>query len=129
MAHNLQKNLQLDVTGSVLANVIPFVRPALAGCATGSAAGLSVRDRIDIADWREPARQLGYDRLVIHERSFLDPPDVDSFLSVYRIGANWACWNLVRNGGWVIAWRSATGADAGRFGTVSEALRALLIVV
>jgi hypothetical protein len=34
----------------------------------------------------------------------------------------------VRHGGSIMAWRSATGADAGRFGSVSEALRALLIV-
>jgi len=127
MTHKLQHNLQLDVTGTVMSNIVPFVRPAL-GSAAESAARLSMRDRMDVADWREPARQLGYDRLVIHERGSLDPPDVESFLSVYRIGARWASWNLVRHGGSVIAWRSATGADAGCFGTVSEALRALLIV-
>jgi hypothetical protein len=120
-------SLQLDATGSVLSNVIPFVRPVV-GPATESAARLSMRDRMDVAEWRERACQLGYDRLVIHERSSLDPPEVESFLSVYRQGARWASWTLVRHGGWVVAWRSATGADAGHFGSVSEALLALLDV-
>jgi hypothetical protein len=118
----MKQSVQLKEPGVWGANVIPFVRPEAA------AARLSMRDRMDIADWREPARRLGFDRLVIHERGRSDPPEVDNFLSVYRRGDGWACWTLVRRGAWVVAWSSATGADSGRFASVSDALRTLLIV-
>jgi hypothetical protein len=102
-------------------NVIAFVPPA------AHAARLSWRDRMDVAAWREPARCLGFDRLVIHEHSLFDPPDLESFLSVYRQGASWARWSLARRGAWVMAWCSSTGADIGRFASMSEALKALLV--
>jgi hypothetical protein len=119
----MKQSVQLKTAGAWGANVIPFVRPEPA------AARLSMRDRMDVADWREPASRLGFDRLVIHERGSFDPPDVDNFLSVYRRGDSWASWTLVRRGAWVMAWSSASGADAGRFACVSDALRTLLITV
>lgn len=102
-------------------NVLPFVprKPP--------AAGLSMRDRIEVVDWQERARHLGYDRLVVHERSRFDPPELESFLSVYRAGAPWATWSLTRHGRHVLAWSGATGADRGPFATVSDALHALLV--
>jgi hypothetical protein len=99
------------------AKIIPFPRPA---------ARLTWRDRMDVAEWREAANRLGYDRLEIHERDHHDPPDLECFLSIYRTGTKWACWSLVRNGPWVVAWCSGTGADAGRFASVADALGALL---
>jgi hypothetical protein len=81
---------------------------------------------MDVAAWREPAQRLGYDRLTIHEHSLFDPPELESFLSVYRDGARWARWSLARRGAWVFAWCSTTGVDVGRFASMSEALRALL---
>jgi hypothetical protein len=100
-------------------NVIPFV-------SRFTAARLSWRDRMDIAEWRETASSLGYDRLEIHERDSHDPPDLECFLSIYRTGTQWACWSLARRGAWVVAW-CGSGADAGRFGSVAEALRTLLL--
>jgi hypothetical protein len=99
--------------------IIPFPpRPPLAG--------LTSRDRIEVWRWQEEARQLGYDRLVIHDREPFDPPDTDSFLSIYRTGESWSRWGVSRRGSSVLAWCSKTGADLGPFASVSEALMAIL---
>jgi hypothetical protein len=99
--------------------IIPFPpRPPLAG--------LTSRDRIEVWRWHEEARLLGYDRLVIHDREPFDPPDTDSFLSVYRAGESFSRWGVSRRGSSVLAWCSKTGADLGPFASVSEALTALL---
>ena len=110
--------MQLNVlrTG---AEIIPFTRRADRG------ARLSLRDRMDVTFWQESARQFGYDRLVIHERAECDPPDVDSFLSIYRRGEAWSRWNVARCGATVLAWCSVSGADMGHFTTVAEALGTL----
>jgi hypothetical protein len=98
--------------------VIPFVQRQ-------QVAGLTARDRIEVARWRHDAQRLGYDRLVIHEREWLDPPDVGSFLSIYRMGEPWARWGLTRKGMSVLAWCSLTGDDFGPFVSVSDALLTL----
>src|SRR5271156_756826 len=98
------------------AQVIAF-RPA-----PNPGARLSLRDRMDIAAWRDPASTRGFDRLVIHERASFDPPDLDSFLGIYRRGDAWASWNVARCGAWVLAWCSSSGADIGRFASVADAL-------
>lgn len=90
------------------------------------AAGLTLRDRLDIASWREPAQHCGYDRLTIHERLAGDPPDVDSYLSVYPRGEPWSRFGVARVAGQVIAWYCRTGADIGRFPSVAAALLTLL---
>jgi len=89
-------------------------------------AGLTPRDRIEVGRWRDEARQLGYDRLVIHDREAFDPPDIDSFLSVYRAGESWSAWGVARRGGSIIAWCGKSGADLGNFASVSDALMAIL---
>ena len=76
--------------------------------------------------WQEAARLHGFDRLVVHERSPDDPPDVQSFISLYRHGEQWARWSIARSGGSVLAWCSVTGADIGRFASVADALSALV---
>jgi hypothetical protein len=76
--------------------------------------------------WQEAARLHGFDRLVVHERSPDDPPDVQSFISLYRHGEQWARWGIARSGGSVLAWCSVTGADIGRFASVADALSALV---
>ncbi len=90
------------------------------------AAGLTARDRIEVGNWREDARLLGYDRLVIHNREPFDPPDSDGFLSIYRTGEPWSRWGLTRRGSAIQAWCSKTGADLGPFASVSDALSAIL---
>jgi hypothetical protein len=112
--------LHPSVSGAGASNVIPF-RPA-----SNTGACLSLRDRMDVMAWRDPANTLGFDRLVIHERSSCDPPDLDSFLGIYRRGEVWASWNLARCGAGVLAWCSRSGADVGRFASVADALEALL---
>ncbi len=99
--------------------VIPF-RPR------PQSAGLTSRDRIEVGRWRDGARQFGYDRLVIHEREYFDPPDTDSFLSIYRSGEPWSRWGIARRGPSLMAWCSATGADLGPFASISDAMMALL---
>ena len=88
--------------------------------------GLTSRDRIEVGNWREGARQHGYDRLVIHDRESFDPPDTESFLSIYRAGDPWSRWGLTRHGSTVSAWCSTTGADLGPFNSVSDALKTIL---
>lgn len=104
-------------TGGV---VVAFVRRAEA------AARLSIRDRMDVTSWIEPALRCGFDRLVVHERTQGDPPNVDSFLSLYQRGESWARWGLARCGASVLVWCARTGTDFGRFATVDEALGVLL---
>jgi hypothetical protein len=112
-----EKTMQFKVvTGG--AEIIPFRKPA-------GGARLSMRDRMDVTYWQESARQFGYDRLVIHERAPCDPPDVDSFLSIYRRGEAWSRWGVARCGSTVLAWCSVSGADLGQFATVAEALGTL----
>ncbi len=81
---------------------------------------------MDVTSWQEPAFAQGYDRLVIHERAPCDPPDVDSFLSIYRRGEPWSRWGVARYGASVLAWCSVSGMDLGHFGSVGEALGSLL---
>jgi hypothetical protein len=107
----------VDVAGPT-AIIIPFAGRV-------SRTGLSLRDRMEVASWQAQADHYGYDRMVIHERAACDPPDVDSFLSIYRQGEAWARWGLARCGSTVLAWCSVTGADIGRYATIGEALRAL----
>jgi hypothetical protein len=109
-----------DSLGAAASNIIAF-RPAQT-----ARAGLSLRDRMDVARWQEAASTRGYDRLVIHERAHFDPPDLDSFLAIYRRGDAWASWNVARNSAGVLAWCSRTGTDIGRFASVGDALDALL---
>jgi hypothetical protein len=94
--------------------------------AAKSPARLTLRDRLEIDAWRNPACMRGFDRLVIHERGHLDPPEFEAFLGIYRRGESWARWNVARCGAWVLAWCSANGADIGRFDSVGEALQTLL---
>jgi hypothetical protein len=93
---------------------------------SGSSARLTLCDRIDVTQWQEQASRHGYDRLVIHERGPMDPPDVESFLSVYPRGDMWARWGITRSGASVLAWCSRSGSDIGRFASVGDALSALL---
>jgi hypothetical protein len=102
------------------ANIVAFAPRA------GGSARLSLSDRMDATTWLEQARRYGYDRLVVHERNPDDPPDIDSFLSIYRHGEVWARWGIARSGGSVLAWCSVSGADVGRFSSVADALSALL---
>ena len=90
-----------------------------------SRVGLSLRDRMEVAVWQSRLRHLGYDRVVIHERNHGDPPEIESFLSIYRQGEAFSRWGLARNGDRVSAWSSMTGADIGCFDSVEEALLAL----
>jgi hypothetical protein len=83
---------------------------------------------MEVAMWQGRLLPFGCDRMVIHERGPCDPPDLDSFLSIYRQGEAWARWGLARCGSSVLAWCSVTGADIGRFATVGDALGALFPV-
>ncbi len=111
---------QSELAASATSNVIQF-KPA-----AGTATSLSLRDRMDVATWRDPARTAGFDRIIIHERASGDPPEFGSFLGIYRHGEAWARWNVARCGAGVLAWCSRSGADIGRFATVADALDALL---
>ena len=87
---------------------------------------LSPRDREEVRQWQAQARRCGFDRLVIHERTEDDAPDIGSFLSVYRRGEAWSRFGLTRRDGLIEAWCCVTGREFGGFPTVSDALLALL---
>jgi hypothetical protein len=80
---------------------------------------------MEIAAWQGRLQPFGCDRMVIHERGPCDPPDLDSFLSIYRRGEAWARWGVARCGSSVLAWCSVSGRDVGRFASVGDALGAL----
>jgi hypothetical protein len=103
-------------SGSIL-----VFRPAEPTCAS-----LTIRDRMQVEGWRESARDFGYDRLVIHEHQPGDPPEVGSFLSVYRCGEPWARFGVTRMGDSIVAWCSTTSVNLGRFASIGQALLALL---
>ncbi len=90
-----------------------------------SRVGLSLQDRMEIALWQSRLRHLGFDRVVIHERGSYDPPELESFLSLYRRGEGFARWVLTRKGGGVIVWPSGKGAELGPFSSVEDAFLAL----
>ncbi len=108
------------------------LRPKLGGAIVAfrarisASASLTLLDRMEVVRWHEQAQRFGYDRLVIHERLAGDPPEVGSFLSVYRRGEPWSRFGITRLGGRILAWCCVTGADIGRFDSVAEALMALL---
>ncbi len=103
-------------SGSIL-----VFRPAEPTCAS-----LTIRDRMQVEGWRESARDFGYDRLVIHEHQPGDPPEVGSFLSIYRCGEPWARFGVTRMGDSIVAWCSTTSVNLGRFASIGQALLALL---
>ena len=111
---------QSDLAAGGRSNVIQF-KPA-----ANTASSLSLRDRMEVAAWQDPAGTGGFDRIVIHERASGDPPEFGSFLGIYRHGEAWARWNVARCGAGVLAWCSRSGADIGRFASVADALDALL---
>ncbi len=92
-----------------------------------SRVGLSLRDRMEIAVWQPRLRHLGFERVVVHEHGAFDPPELESFLSLYRQGEAFARWGLTRKGDSVVAWNSVTGADVGRFESMEEAFLALFL--
>ena len=92
----------------------------LAACAAANR--FTVRDRMELGRWSEPARLRGGERLVLHERLDGDPSDVGNYVAVYAPGCGWASWGLSRRLGGIVVWNSATGLDSGRFASVHEAL-------
>ena len=106
--------------------VISFARYATRATAQLNETCLTSRDRMDIANVRERARQGGFDRLVVHGRDEGDASDVGDFLTVYRDGEAWSRWGFARAGGIVRAWCSLTGVDVGEYRTLREAFGAVL---
>lgn len=87
---------------------------------------LTIRDRMRALAWAETVRALGYERVVIRERHPQDEPHIGDYLAIYRAGEPWAAWGVARHGGRLRVWRCATGADLGEFGSIDEALEAII---
>jgi len=83
---------------------------------------LTAQDRIDALVWESMADIASCGRMIIHHRQHDDDPEIGDFISIYRQDSNWATWGVARRGHVVSLWRCATGADAGEFATVREAL-------
>lgn len=98
-------------------NVVAF-RPRAA-----AVPGLTAADLAEAFQWREALTGQGYDRILVHEREFGDPPEFGSFLSLYRTGEPWARWSIARAGDNLTAWCCLTGADIGVFDSVTAALQ------
>jgi hypothetical protein len=104
---------------SVGATVVQFPGPAR------SEARFHVRDRVEIARWRETAAGWGFDRLAIYE-SGSEAPEPGDYLCAYRCGEPWARWGFARRGAQIWAWCCRSGADVGSFATIAEALASIL---
>jgi hypothetical protein len=81
---------------------------------------------MELTRWQDQARQLGYDRMVIHTRDDLDDVAVGNFLSVYRSGEAWSRWGFVRDGAIIRSWCCLSGADVGEFESLGDGLEAVL---
>ena len=112
---------QPQVVPTPVSNIV-HLRPSQAE----PGAGLSLRDRMEVARWQDSVHAAGYDRVVIHERSAFDPPEMECFLGLYRRGEPWARWGIARCGARVTAWCSVTGRDVGWFASMADALAAVL---
>jgi hypothetical protein len=87
---------------------------------------LTPLDRMEIHRWRDHARGLGYDRMVIHDREPGDFSEMGNFLSLYRAGESWSRWVFARKGSVISVWCSLTGADLGEFRNLEAAFQAVL---
>lgn len=113
---------------STVANVVALFPPnAAARPAAERDLGLSSRDKMDVAKWRDIARMAGFDRLVVHDREYGDSASFENFLSVYRAGEVWSCFGFVRQGNIVRAWSSLTGAELGEFPDLATAFACVLL--
>jgi len=81
---------------------------------------------MEIHRWRERARLLGYDRMVIHDREPGDFAEMGNFLSLYRVGESWSRWVFARKGSVVSAWCSLTGADLGEYPSLQVAFQTVM---
>ncbi len=72
------------------------------------------RDREDLDDWSSKDHRVS-----------ICSSDMGSFAMVYRAGASWASWGVVRQGRSVLLWDCVTLADIGRFPSMIDALTAL----
>ncbi len=100
--------------------VIPFAPKPRA------AAYFTPFDRMEIHRWRDHARRLGYDRMVIHDREPGDFAEMGNFLSLYRVGESWSRWVFARKGSVVSVWCSLTGADLGEFPSLQVAFQTVI---
>lgn len=91
------------------------------------ASRFTTRDRIELLEWeaaRSPGR--GFSRMVLHEQQPIDGIETCDILLLYVGEGPWARWGAARLGRAISVWRSADGADLGRFDTMREALGATL---
>lgn len=87
----------------------------------------TVRDRVELLEWEAArSRGRGFSRMVLHEQEPIDGDEVCDILLLYAGEGPWARWGAARLGRSISVWRSADGADLGRFDTMREALGATL---
>ncbi len=113
---------QYEVSG----NVVAFAARRVVAKSMVCVPCLTPRDRMELTELREAARSAGYDRMVIHDRDEGDDDEVGNFLSVYKRGDAWSRWGFARRGESIRAWCCLTGRDIGEYGSLREALVAVL---
>ncbi len=91
-----------------------------------SAVYLTSIDRVELNDWREPARAAGYDRLNIHECEGNADGEYGDFVCLYRRGEAWSRWGFARKGTVINVWCCLTGTDIGAFASMTSAFAAVL---
>ena len=113
----------------VAGTVVSFARHgSLTTAAMAFAACFTPRDRMEVSDYREAAKAVGYDRMVIHDRDYGDAQEVGNFLSVYRRGESWSRWGFARQGRTISSWCCLTSMDMGQFCSLGEALSTVLSI-
>lgn len=79
-------------------------------------AAFTARDRSDLDEWMAAGRRVS-----------MCACEFGVFAMLYRGGASWAAWGVVRQGRTVLVWDCVTLADVGRFPSMFDALAALPI--
>ena len=84
-------------------------------------------DKRDLPGCRDYCLALGYDRVVVDRMVLFDTDEAVDIVSVCRRGEVWATWMFARDGDTVAAWSALTGADAGPFLSLAEAVHSVLL--
>jgi hypothetical protein len=87
---------------------------------------LTLEDRQQAAQWAAGPAGRWLEIMI-----YADPNESDEmgdFISVYRLGEDWASWGVARRGDFVTAWEAQRGRDLGLYSTMLSALAAIWVL-
>jgi hypothetical protein len=107
--------------------VSPGIRDWPGFCRHHGTAPLSPLDRTDLQSCKNYVLALGYEALTVHAVDPLDGVAASELACTCRVGETWMTWVFARIDDRILAWSALTGADAGSFTSMSEAIRCVLL--